>query len=153
MMSDNDNREGETISTGSERLHIQQGLPDCESPEVTRRNKDDKREYNRKRQALLREKRKSPRLIKAVVETFGFYGFYKSSIVYIDYYSHIWDTSSYNREYYQEASKVLFTGYVPTFRDILILLVVRISNQDAKSALPSINYLTRAYPTRQEDNG
>lgn len=134
----------------SERAHFQYGLPYIWNTEIPGRDKGLKREYNRRRQALLREKRQNKRAIATCAETFGFYGFYKSSTIHFDCNAHIWDPCSYNRDYYQEAFKVIFGGYVPSIWEIRLLVVVGVSIKDPKSALPSIAYVTRTIRERQE---
>lgn len=123
---------------------VQPGEPDYQSIDIPGRDGADKREHDRARQAKTRKKAKNPWLIEAVVEQTGFHSFYLSHRVQIHYHSNIWDTPSYPWGYYQEAAQVLFNGYVPSFRELCLLLVVRISNTTGGTPLPLINYLTRS---------
>lgn len=134
----NDTRQ-QALFTGE----IQPGIPNSESSQVSERIEADKRSHDSARQKKSRKKAKDQRLIQAVVTQTGFYNHQLTRRVYVHYDSNIWDSTAYNRDYYQEAAKVIFTGYVPTLRDFLLLLVVRISNQKASSTLPLINYLTK----------
>lgn len=130
---------------------VQPGKPNSEGENLPGGNRDSEREYHRARQVKARKKAKNKRLIQAFVEQTGFYGFYQSHRIQVHYDSHVWDSPTYGRAYYQEAAKVLFAGYIPTIRDILLLLVVRISNATGRAPLPFVNYLTTTYTRGLEE--
>lgn len=148
-MEKNNNVETSPLSIGSWQStlfdgSVQSGEPNNESANLPGGDRANQREYNRARQAKARKKAKNPWLIEAVVEQTGFYSFYQSHRVQVHYHSNIWDTPSYPWGYYQEAAQVLFNGYVPSFRELCLLLVVRISNTTGGTPLPLVNYLTRS---------
>lgn len=150
-MEQNSNVETSNISLDTRQSalfggEVQSGKSNSEGENLPGRNRDSEREYNRARQVKARKKAKDKRLIEALVEQIGFYGFYKSHRVQVHYDSNIWDSPTYGRAYYQEAAKMLFTGYAPTLWEFLLLLVVRISNETGRAPFPLINYLTLTYP-------
>lgn len=122
---------------------VQPRESDRESDNLPRGDRAKEKEYARARKRKQRQKETNPRLIEAFVVQTGFYSFYKSSHVYVNSDSHIWDSPAYGRHYNQEAIRWIFAGYVPTLWEVFILMVVGVSNQEKKRAtLPLINYLT-----------
>ena len=132
---------------------IQPGKPDSESQEVQGGSGNNKREHDRQRQRKSRKKREDKQLIQALIEQVGFFGFYKSSHVFVHYNSNIWDPPTYGWAYHQDRLKELFAGDVPTMRQVLLLLVAGIPDEKARATLPLINYLTRTRPFGEGNNG
>jgi hypothetical protein len=139
-----------TANQGSSGV-FQYEFPDCRGEEVPKRNGVNTTEPDRPHDSKSRQKEANIGLIKAFVIQTGFCGFHKQRRVYVNHNSHIWDTSPQGWESNQKAIEFLFGGYAPNFWEVLLLLVVGVSNETGSAPLPLINYITETYARNAEE--
>lgn len=140
-----------TVTT-SGSLYIQQGLPNCEGTEIQGRAESLKREYNRIRQQIRREKEKSERAYAVIAQTAGFSSHHVTKGFYINDNFDLWLNSAKRWGYIERALGYFLTCNEAGVWAILLRLVSGIP-EARRASLPFAYHAARLWTREQKENG